>query len=70
MTPDLRFALLSDTTSRMNKIWLAINNGAEWRWQGQPRRSRLEFLVDGQWKQARSFDEDIVPTLILNEQKK
>jgi len=30
----------------------------------------MAFLVDGEWKQARSFDEDIVPTLILNEQKK
>ncbi len=64
-----RQRLLTTETSRQNKIWLAITLVADgfmlnWRWQGEPRRSRLQFQFCsmGFWHTAGSFDEDILPT--------
>lgn len=72
-----RRALLSDETSRVNKLHLAISwahfHGwhIEWRWKGDPpslpsgqMRSRLmfQFAPGAAFEEARSFDEDVVPT--------
>lgn len=64
-----RQVLMSDTTSRLNKIHLAIGwehfNGwfIEWKWQGQELNSRLLFRFgpDEPFVAAKSFDEDILP---------
>lgn len=66
MTSDLQSALITSVTSRANKLWLACDRGVPFRWQGAPRRSRLAFLIDGEWKVAKSFDEDVLPGLVLN----
>jgi hypothetical protein len=63
-----RSRLLSSQTSRQNKLWIAATLKAQgkalyWRWAGEPRRSRLQFLFDanGSWYTAKSFDEDVLP---------
>lgn len=58
-----RRALLSDETARQNKIWLAVGWNVPWRWCAVPLVSRLEFLLDGKWEEARSWDEDVKPHL-------
>lgn len=61
--------LLGTGGSRCNKMHLACGWGFEWRWQGEGplpnglMRSRMEFLIDGQWKEAKSWDEDVKPLL-------
>ena len=73
-----RSALLSDYTSRPNKLWLVISWQhfrdfyVEWKWQGEPYRSRMmfQFSVDGPWVVARSFEEDRLPTYKFGEEKK
>lgn len=67
MTPDLKSALLTSATSRQNKLWLAIINDIQWRWQGVPRRSRMAFLVEGEWREAKSYDEDVVPLMDMKQ---
>lgn len=62
--------LLSDGGSRCNKMHLAAGWGFEWRWEGDgplpdgTMRSRMLFLVDGGWRRAKSWDEDVRPTLM------
>ncbi len=61
--------LLSDESSRCNKMHLAAGWGFEWRWEGEgplpsgTMRSRMLFLIDGEWTRAKSWDEDVRPTL-------
>jgi hypothetical protein len=63
-------ALLSKYVSRLNKIHLVIgwthfrNWYIDWKWAGNPYRSRMlfRFSPDGNWVQAESFEEDLMPT--------
>ena len=61
--------LLGDGTSRCNKMHLAAGWGFEWRWEDEGpeksglMRSRMLFLVDGEWRRAKSWDEDVRPSL-------
>ena len=61
--------LLTSHTSRCNKMHLACAWGIEWRWQGEGpgptgvMRSRMAFLIDGVWREAKSWDEDVRPKL-------
>lgn len=65
--------LLSETTSRCNKMHLAAAWGFAWRWEGDGptesgvMRSRMLVLVDGEWRRAKSWDEDVRPKLKDNE---
>lgn len=69
--PGARRALLSKETSRQNKIWLAQTwkqiDGCfiEWKWRGEFMRSRLCFRFGPEevFVDAKSYDEDVVPTL-------
>jgi hypothetical protein len=61
--------LLSKNTSQQNKVWIATslkfdNWYLEWKWIGKPFRSRIQFqfIPDGVWVQAESFEEDLLPT--------
>lgn len=80
-----RRLLMSDDTSRQNKIWLAEGwrhfRGwfIEWRWAGDPpahgsqvMRSRLQFRFgpDEEFVSARSFDEDVVPTFEFDKERR
>ncbi len=80
-----RRALLTEQTSRINKLHLAISwkqlRGwyVEWRWAGEGpelpygvMRSRLcfQFEPDGPFIEAKSFDEDVVPTLKYGKEQK
>ena len=71
MIPEVnRKLLLGSDTSRLNKIHLATGWAhfhswyIQWRWAGAFLRSCLEFqfTADGPWIQAKSFDEDVLPT--------
>ena len=61
--------LLGDGGSRCNKMHLAAGWGFEWRWEGEgpekngTMRSRMLFLIDGEWRRAKSWDEDVRPLL-------
>lgn len=61
--------LLSADNSRCNKMHLAAGWGFEWRWSGAPplpngiMRSRMEFKVGAVWLTAKSWDEDIRPSI-------
>lgn len=73
----IRFALLTDTNSRQNKLWLAKSwrhfrgYNIEVRWMGAPFFSRLEFSLDGEpWVAAKSYDDDVRPTLEWNRPRK
>lgn len=74
---DARRALLSKETSRQNKIWLAIawkhfdGLPLEWKWRGEYMRSRLcfRFGPDEPFVDAKSYDEDVVPTLKFGKEK-
>ena len=62
--------LLSDGNSRHNKLWLLTGWGAQgydfnWRWQGEPGKSRMMFSFEpgAEFKAARSYEEDVLPTL-------
>lgn len=69
--------LINETISRQNKLWIAIAWAqlrgwfVEWKWAGDPpslngvMHSRLcfRFEPDGPWTEAKSYDEDIRPTL-------
>lgn len=61
--------LLSSDSSRCNKMHLAAAWGYTWRWAGDGptrsgvMRSRMEFWIDGAWRQAKSWDEDVRPFL-------
>jgi hypothetical protein len=68
-------SLMSDGTSRHNKLWLltgwkAVGYWFEWKWQGEPGRSRMMFSFEpGQpFKAARSFEEDVLPMLKWTDQ--
>jgi hypothetical protein len=73
-----RTALLVETTSRLNKIHLAIGWAhfygwpIEWRWEGQPFRSRVGFRfgANESFVSARSFDDDVRPTLKFGKEKR
>jgi hypothetical protein len=63
-----RQSLLSQYSSRVNKLWLLITwqrdgYAIEWRWQGAAFRSRLEFDFGDGWQVAQSYDDDIRPNL-------
>lgn len=64
------FVLLDRRTSRPNKLALAadhIGRGffLEWRWQGEPMRSRLTFRFSpmDRFFEAKSYEEDVAPFL-------
>jgi hypothetical protein len=71
-----RRALMSSDTSRQNKLWLVTawheRWFMEWRWQGEPMRSRMAFRFEpsAAFAEAQSFDEDVVPTLKFGSDKK
>ena len=62
--------LLGDTLSRCNKMHLCAGWGIEWKWEGEGpgptgvMPSRMLFLIDGEWRRAKSWDEDVRPTLL------
>ena len=65
---ELARCLMSDGNSRHNKLWLLTGWltewSFEWRWQGAPGKSRMLFAFDGgPFKPARSYEEDVLPTL-------
>ena len=66
---DRRRALLSPDTSRQNKVWLVTGwqrdgMAVEWDWAGARNDSRLLFsFAGGPWQEAKSHDEDVMPTL-------
>lgn len=77
---DLRFALLSDTTSRRNKMALLAqcqldNIDVEYCWKGTAYETRLLVLFDQtfcdtvQWQQCKSYDEDVRPLLKSGKEK-
>lgn len=78
--PDkFRKLLLSDDTSKPNKLWGAITWWYEgyyvdWRWQGVERFSRLQFRFseDGEWLTAKSHEEDVMPKMkfVMNKKNK
>jgi hypothetical protein len=71
ITNSAKAALLSEYTSRPNKLWLAIawthfkGYFIEWKWQGAEFRSRMmfKFSPDEPFVPAKSYEDDIVPTL-------
>lgn len=78
-----RHLLMTEETSRQNKLWLAAGwqfQGwfVEWRWAGDgPKknglmRSRLQFRFAPEEKfvDARSFDEDVMPTFKFGKEGK
>lgn len=72
-----RRALLSSQTSRQNKLWLATawhhfdQVFLEWKWRGDYMRSRLcfRFAPGEEFVDAKSYDEDVVPTLKFGKEK-
>lgn len=66
--------LLSKHTSRCNKMHLAAAWGVLWRWQGEGpmpngvMRSRMAFQINGEWREAKSWDEDVRTKLIENKE--
>lgn len=66
----MKVLLLSNQVSRCNKMHLCAGWGVEWKWEGEPptsngtMRSRMLFLIDGEWRRAKSWDEDVRPTLL------
>lgn len=72
-----RRALLSKETSRQNKLWLAASYRregvfVEWQWRAEYMNSRLcfRFASDEAFVEAKSYDEDVVPTLKFGKEKK
>jgi hypothetical protein len=65
--------LLGMETSRCNKMHLCASWGVQWRWEGEGpsesgvMRSRMLVLFDGEWTRAKSWDEDVRPTLTTPE---
>jgi hypothetical protein len=70
--------LLSSENSRCNKMHLAAAWGVEWRWEDPDHQptpngvmsSRMLFLIDGEWRRARSWDEDVRPKLRGREEER
>ena len=66
---DRQKALLSKYTSRRNKLALLADSCGvdvcDWKWQGERFESRLMFQFEkgGEWRFAKSYDEDIRPGL-------
>jgi hypothetical protein len=65
-----RHALLSSENSRRNKMallagYLSNSIYVKHQWAGVQYNSRMkfQFAVDGEWLQAKSYDEDIKPLL-------
>ncbi len=73
LSSDKRKILLGDSISRINKMHLCAGWGIEWRWEGEgpapsgTMRSRMLFLIDGEWLRGKSWDEDVRPLLRDNE---
>jgi hypothetical protein len=64
-------ALMSKHSSRRNKLWLvgwyvAEGRFVEWRWEGEPYRSRLcfRFAPDGNFRPSKSYEDDVYPHLL------
>jgi hypothetical protein len=57
--------LLGPTISRCNKMHLCSLWRVPWRWEGEGptpsgvMRSRMLFLIGGEWVRAQSWDEDV-----------
>ena len=72
-----RRALLSKYSSRRNKMHLMIGwkhfHGwyIDLKWEGEPFESRMlfRFSPEGPWVQAKSFDEDLLPTFRYGKEK-
>lgn len=63
-------ALMSKHSSRRNKLWLvgsylAEGRFVEWRWAGEPYKSRLcfRFTPDGTFRPSKSYEDDVYPLL-------
>ena len=73
-----RKALLSEYSSKQNKLWLIAGWQYfkpwyfDWKWAGEPIKSRMlfRFSPDGPWIQAKSFEEDLLPTYKFDEDRK
>lgn len=73
-----RRALLSKYSSRRNKMHLVIgwkyfhNWYIDLKWEGEEFESRMlfRFSPDGPWVQAKSFDEDMLPTFKFGKEEK
>jgi hypothetical protein len=64
MTATRRAALLGSGTSRTNKMHLAASWGIEWRWKESGKDGhRMEFLLDGEWRLAKSWEQDERPKI-------
>jgi hypothetical protein len=77
ITPAAKKALLSESTSRQNKLWLITGWihfrkwYIEWKWAGEPYNSRMLFMFEpnGIWIEAKSFDEDMLPKYKYGKEK-
>jgi hypothetical protein len=78
ITSIARHALMSEETSRQNKLWLATSWAhfkgwfIEWKWQGVPMRSRLMFRFgpNEDFVAAKSFEEDVLIKYKFNDERK
>jgi len=74
----LKQSLLSELSSRQNKIWMVTAWQhfrpfyIEWKWAGEQFKSRMlfQFIVDGPWIEAKSFEEDVLPKYKFGKEKK
>jgi hypothetical protein len=73
-----RKTLLGKYTSRQNKLhlitgWKHFHHWyVEWKWAGDPYKSRMlfSFSPEDKWVEAKSFDEDILPTYNYGKESK
>jgi hypothetical protein len=73
-----RKALLSEYSSKQNKLhlitgWTYFKNWyIEWKWAGDPYKSRMlfKFSPDDKWIEAKSFEEDLLPTYKFEKEHK
>lgn len=74
---NLKEAILSDYTSRHNKLWLVTSWQfsrdfyIEYKWAGKEFQSRMSFQFEenGPWIEAKSYEEDIAPKLKFGKEK-
>jgi hypothetical protein len=74
---DKRQLLVGKHTSRQNKLWIIADWKyfqpwyVEYKWAGEPMRSRMlfQFGPNEPWVEAKSFDEDVMPTFKFGKDK-
>ena len=68
---DSQRVLLGRETSRANKLALVaeyrrVGYRIQWKWCGEPRRSRLSFCFLVFWTESKSYEDDVAPLLQLH----